>query len=153
MSDVESTDRRILELLAADGRMSYTDLGRATGLSTSAVHQRVKRLEQRGLILGYGATINHGEIGMPLTAFIAIRPIDPSQPDDCPERLEGIPEIESCWSVAGEESYLLKVRTGRPQDLEGLLARIRSAANVSTRTTIVLSTYYENRAVTGVVGG
>ena len=109
MSDVESTDRRILELLAADGRMSYTDLGRATGLSTSAVHQRVKRLEQRGLILGYGATINHGEIGMPLTAFIAIRPIDPSQPDDCPERLEGIPEIESCWSVAGEESYLLKV--------------------------------------------
>lgn len=149
MTDVESTDRRILELLAADGRMSYTDLGKATGLSTSAVHQRVKRLEQRGLILGYGATINHAEIGMPLTAFIAIRPIDPSQPDDCPERLEHITEIESCWSVAGDESYLLKVRSTTPQDLERLLARIRSAANVSTRTIIVLSTYYENRAVTG----
>ena len=131
--------------------MSYTDLGKATGLSTSAVHQRVKRLEQRGLILGYGATINHAEIGMPLTAFIAIRPIDPSQPDDCPERLESITEIESCWSVAGEESYVLKVRSTTPQDLERLLGRIRSAANVSTRTTIVLSTYYENRAVTGPV--
>ena len=56
-SDLEGTDRRILELLAADGRMSFTDLGRATGLSTSAVHQRVKRLEQRGLIQGYGATV------------------------------------------------------------------------------------------------
>lgn len=146
---VESTDRQILELLAKDGRMSYTDLGKATGLSTSAVHQRVKRLEQRGLILGYGATVNHAEIGLPLTAFIAIRPIDPSQPDDAPRRLEEIPELESCWSVAGEESYIIKVRTTSPADLEDLLARIRAAANVSTRTTIVLSTYYENRPVTG----
>ena len=145
---VEATDRQILELLAKDGRMSYTDLGRATGLSTSAVHQRVKRLEQRNLILGYGATVNHDEIGLPLTAFVSIRPIDPSQPDDSPERLRGIAEIESCWSAAGEESYILKIRVAKPADLEHLLARIRAAANVSTRTTIVLSTYYENRPVT-----
>ena len=148
-SVVESTDRKILQLLATDGRMSFTDLGKATGLSTSAVHQRVKRLEQRGLIQGYGATINHSEIGLPLTAFISIRPMDPSQPDDCAARLEHVPEIESCWSVAGEESYVLKVRTTSPSALEDLLARIRAAANVSTRTTIVLSTYYENRPVTG----
>lgn len=148
-ADVEALDRQILELLAADGRMSFTDLGRATGLSTSAVHQRVKRLERRGLILGYGATVNHAGIGLPLTALISIRPIDPSQPDDCPERLEPITEIESCWSVAGDESYVLKVRVGTPAALESLLARIRAAANVSTRTTIVLSTYYENRPVTG----
>ena len=147
-SEVESTDRRILELLAADGRMSFTDLGKATGLSTSAVHQRVKRLEQRGLITGYGATVNYAEIGLPLTAFISIRPIDPSEPDDSPDRLRDIPEIESCWSVAGEESYILKVRVPTPLTLEDLLARIRAAANVSTRTTIVLSTPYENRPVT-----
>jgi len=148
-SAVEAIDRQILELLAKDGRMSYTDLGKASGLSTSAVHQRVKRLEQRRLILGYGATVNHAEIGLPLTAFIAIAPFDPSQPDDCPERLEDLPEIESCWSVAGEESYIVKVRSHSPSELEELLARIRAAANVSTRTTIVLSTYYENRPVTG----
>lgn len=147
-SDLEATDRKILELLAHDGRMSFTDLGKATGLSTSAVHQRVKRLEQRSLILGYGATINHDEIGLPLTAFISIRPIDPSQPDDSPERLRHIPEIESCWSVAGEESYILKIRVPTPASLEDLLARVRSAANVSTRTTIVLSTPYEGRPVT-----
>ena len=147
--EVESTDRRILQLLAADGRMSFTDLGKATGLSTSAVHQRVKRLEQRGLILGYGATVNHDEIGLPLTAFISIRPIDPSQPDDSPERLAGLDEITSCYSVAGDESYILHVQVATPLHLEDLLARVRAAANVSTRTTIVLSTYYENRPVTG----
>ncbi len=148
-TDLEATDRKILELLAADGRMSFTDLGKATGLSTSAVHQRVKRLESRGTVLGYTATVDHAQVGLPLTAFISIRPIDPSQPDDCPERLRGIPEIESCWSVAGEESYILKIRVATPADLEDLLARVRAAANVSTRTTIVLSPPYETRPVVG----
>ena len=146
-SALEATDRQILQLLAADGRMSFTDLGKATDLSTSAVHQRVKRLEQRGLILGYGATVDHDQLGRPLTAFISITPIDPSQPDDYPERLQGIKEIESCWSVAGEESYILKIRVATPRDLEDLLGKIRGAASVSTRTTIVLSTPYENRPV------
>ena len=146
---MEETDRKILTLLAADGRMSFTDLGKATGLSTSAVHQRVKRLEKRGLIKGYGATIDHDQIGLPLTAFVSITPIDPSEPDDYPQRLADIAEIESCWSVAGEESYILKVRVAMPASLEDLLARIRSVANVSTRTTIVLSTPYESRPVTG----
>jgi len=145
---VEETDRLILTLLASDGRMSYTDLGKATGLSTSAVHQRVKRLETRGLIKGYGATIDHEQIGLPLTAFISITPIDPAQPDDYPDRLHEVREIESCWSVAGDESYILKVRVPTPLHLEDLLARVRAVANVSTRTTIVLSTSYENRPVT-----
>ena len=144
---VEETDRKILQLLAADGRMSFTDLGKSTGLSTSAVHQRVRRLEQRGLITGYGATVNHEELGLALTAFVSVTPIDPSQPDDYPERLRPLTEIESCWSVAGEESYILKVRVATPAALEDLLARIRSSANVSTRTTIVLSTPYEGRPV------
>jgi Lrp/AsnC family transcriptional regulator, leucine-responsive regulatory protein len=144
---VEATDRRIVALLAGDGRMSFTDLGKATGLSTSAVHQRVKRLEQRGLILGYTATIDHEQMGRPLTAFVSITPIDPSEPDDYPLRLRDITEIESCWSVAGDESYILKVRVPTPGALEDLLARIRSAANVSTRTTIVLSTPFENRSI------
>ena len=147
VATVEDLDRRILTLLASDGRMSFTDLGKSTGLSTSAVHQRVKRLEQRGLIKGYGATVDFDQVGLPLTAFISIRPIDPSQPDDSPERLSGITEIESCWSVAGDESYILKVRVAKPSDLEVLLARVRAAANVSTRTTIVLSTPYEGRPV------
>ena len=144
---MEDTDQRILSLLAEDGRMSFTDLGRATGLSTSAVHQRVKRLEARGVIRGYGATVDYDALGKPLTAFISITPIDPAAPDDYPERLRPIPEIESCWSVAGTESYIVKIRVATPAALEHLLARIRADANVATRTTIVLSTSFENRQV------
>jgi Lrp/AsnC family leucine-responsive transcriptional regulator len=142
---MEEIDRQIVDLLARDGRMSFTDLGKATGLSTSAVHQRVRRLEQRGVIRGYAAIVAYDSIGLPLTAFVSIKPIDPSEPDDAPERLAGITEIEACHSVAGEESHILKVRVARPGDLEDLLARIRAAANVSTRTTIVLSTPFEAR--------
>ena len=142
---MEDLDRAIVALLCRDGRMSYTDLGKATGLSTSAVHQRVRRLEERGVIRGYAAVVDAEAVDLPLTAFISIRPIDPSAPDDAPDRLRDMPEIEACHSVAGEESYILKVRVRIPTDLESLLARIRAAANVSTRTTIVLSTPYESR--------
>jgi len=142
---VEDIDRRIVGLLANDGRMSYTDLGKATGLSTSAVHQRVRRLEERGVIRGYVAVVDPEAVELPLTAFISIRPIDPSAPDDAPDRLRTMSAIEACHSVAGDESYILKVRVRTPSDLEALLARIRAEANVTTRTTIVLSTPYESR--------
>jgi Lrp/AsnC family leucine-responsive transcriptional regulator len=142
---VEELDRQIVELLVADGRMSYTDLGRATGLSTSAVHQRVRRLEQRGVIRGYAAIVDPEAVGLPLTAFISVAPFDPSAPDDIADRLADVPEIEACHSVAGEENYILKVRVSTPGALEHLLARIRSLAGVSTRTTVVLSTPYEAR--------
>ena len=142
---MEDLDRAIVTLLCGDGRMSYTDLGKATGLSTSAVHQRVRRLEARGVITGYVAVVAAEAVDLPLTAFISIRPIDPAAPDDAPDRLREMPEIEACHSVAGDESYILKVRVRTPADLETLLARIRAAANVSTRTTIVLSTPYEQR--------
>jgi Lrp/AsnC family leucine-responsive transcriptional regulator len=142
---VEETDRTIVRLLAEDGRMSYTDLGRRTGLSTSAVHQRVRRLEQRGVIRGYRAVVDYEAIDLPLTAFISVKPIDVSAPDDVPDRLADIAEIEACHSVAGEESYILKARVEGPTQLEALLSRVRSQANVSTRTTVVLSTPYEAR--------
>lgn len=132
-------------MLCADGRMSLADIARDIGLSTSALHQRVRRLEQRGLITGYRAEVDYRAVGLPLTAFVSLTPIDPAAPDDVADRLQDIAEIEACWSVAGAEAYILKVRVAEPVDLEALLARIRSAANVSTRTTIVLSTAFESR--------
>ena len=142
---MEDLDRQILRLLAAEGRMSYTDLGKATGLSTSAVHQRVRRLEQRGVISGYAARVDTEAAGLQITAFVSIKPLDVSAPDDAPDRLAGLPEIEACHSVAGDESYILKVRVATPADLETLLAAIRAKAGVATRTTVVLSTPYEGR--------
>ena len=143
---MEDLDRSIVVLLSQNGRMSFTDLGKATGLSTSAVHQRVRRLEDRGVIKGSRAVIDHNELGMPLIAFISVTPLDPAAPDDVPDRLRDILDIEACHSVAGEESYILKARVSTPGDLEDLLARVRSSANVSTRTTVVLSTPWEHRS-------
>ena len=145
MRGVEETDRAILAALSADGRLSYTDLADRVGLSVSAVHQRVRRLEQRGTIKGYEARLDYEALGLPLTAFVAIRPIDPSQPDDAPDKLAALPEIESCYSVAGEDFYFLLVRVASPAALERLLQEIRTMANVATRTTVVLSTPYESR--------
>lgn len=142
---MEELDRRIVRELAADGRISFTDLAERVGLSVSAVHQRVRRLEQRGVIQGYGARVDARALGLPLTAFVSIKPIDPAAPDDAPQRLAHLDAIEGCFSVAGDESYILKVRVAGPGELEALLQDIRSAANVSTRTTVVLSTPYESR--------
>jgi Lrp/AsnC family leucine-responsive transcriptional regulator len=145
VSAVEEIDRAIVGALTADGRLSYTDLAERVGLSVSAVHQRVRRLEQRGVISGYAAKVSYEALGLPLTAMVAIRPFTPSQPDDAPERLAHLPEIDSCYSVAGEDFYMLLVRVAGPTDLERLLQEIRTAADVTTRTTVVLSTPYENR--------
>ncbi len=140
---VEDLDRRIVDLLAKDGRISYTDLGKALGMSTSAVHQRVRRLEQRGVVKGYTAKLDHHALGQQITAFISITPIDPAAPDDIPDRLRDISAIEECHSVAGDENYILKVRVANPIELEDLIAQVRGAAHVSTRTTVVLSTPWE----------
>lgn len=145
-SAMEDLDEQIVRLLMTDGRMSFTDLGKATGLSTSAVHQRVRRLEDRGVLRGYRAVVDHRAIGNQLTALISVTPFDPAAPDDIPTQLRGVPEIDSCFSVAGDENYVLKVRVAGPEELEDLLATIRSAAAVTTRTTVVLSTAWEERA-------
>jgi len=142
---VEQINAAIISLLANDGRMSFTELARRTGLSVSAAQQRVRRLEERGVIKGYTAVISPEEIGLPLTAFVSIKAFDPAAPDDAPDRLKHLEAIEACHSVAGDASYVLKVRVGSPSDLEDLLQEIRAAASVSTHTTIVLSTPIENR--------
>jgi len=142
---VEETDRKIVSLLARNGRMSFTDLAKQAGLSVSAVHQRVRRLEQDGVIKGYIALVELQDVGLPLTAFVSVKPFDASAPDDLPQRLASLAAIEACHSVAGDESYILKVRVPSPVALEELLQQIRALGGVSTRTTVVLSTPYENR--------
>lgn len=142
---MEEIDRKIVSLLARNGRMSFTELARQAGLSVSAVHQRVRRLEQDGVIKGYAATFNPDDVGLPLTAFVSVKPFDAAAPDDLPQRLEHLAAIEACHSVAGDENYILKVRVASPAALEDLLQQIRAAASVSTRTTIVLSTPFEDR--------
>ncbi|SHN47076.1 Lrp/AsnC family transcriptional regulator [Cryptosporangium aurantiacum] len=142
----DDVDRALVALLATDGRATLSTLAAAAGLSVSATQARVRRLEQRGVIRGYAADIDPEALGLPLAAFIAISPLDPAQPDDAPERLAELPAVEACYSVAGEESYVLFVRVPSPRALEGLIREIRSVANVRTRTTVVLQTFFERTA-------
>jgi Lrp/AsnC family leucine-responsive transcriptional regulator len=143
--ELDEIDRILARALVADGRATLAQLASVAGLSVSAVQSRVRRLESRGVVTGYRARINPEAIGNMLSAFVAISPLDPSQPDDAPSRLEHIREIESCHSVAGEESYVLLVRVATARALEDLLQQIRTAANVRTRSTIILQTFYEGR--------
>jgi Lrp/AsnC family transcriptional regulator, leucine-responsive regulatory protein len=141
----DDTDRLLVRLLATDGRATLATLAAQAGLSVSAVQARVRRLEARGVITGYAAAVDHEALGLPLAAFVAITPLDPAQPDDAPQRLADLGAIEACYSVAGEEHYLLLVRVASPRALEGLLQEIRARANVATRTTVVLRTFFEHR--------
>jgi Lrp/AsnC family leucine-responsive transcriptional regulator len=142
---LDDIDRILVRALVVDGRATLAELAGTAGLSVSAVQSRVRRLESRGVVSGYSARINPEAVGHLLSAFVAITPLDPSQPDDAPGRLEHLKEIESCHSVAGEESYVLLVRVESARALEDLLQRIRTAANVQTRSTIILNTFYSNR--------
>src|SRR5437867_10470265 len=143
-------DQRDLQILAAlqeDARATYADVGRRVGLSPSSVHQRVRKLEESGVIQGYRAIVDPGAIGLYVTALVSVMPLDPKQPDDLPARVEELPEIEDCFSVAGDENYILKVRTRTTGELEDLLRRLREKAGVQTRTTVVLSTPFEGRPI------
>lgn len=143
----DQTDARILRALSDAPRATLADLSKAVGLSVSAVQARVRRLEGRGIITGYRVIVDPEAVGKPLSAFVEITPLDPAQPDTAPELLAHLEEIEACHSIAGAASYLLFVRVASPRHLERLVREIRLAASVSTRTTVVLQTFYENRPV------
>lgn len=141
-------DDRDLEIVAAlqdDARATYSDVGARVGLSASAVHERVRKLESHGVIRGYRAVIDPVAVGLGITALIAATPFDPGQADDLPERVSDFAEVEDCYSVAGEASYILKVRTRGTVDLEDLIRRLREKVGVATRTTIALSIPFEGR--------
>ncbi len=143
----DPVDLAIVREISHDARATLARLSEVVGLSVSAVQARIRRLEARGVIAGYRAVVDVEAVGKPLAAFIEITPLDPAQPDDAPERLEHITEIESCHSIAGNAAYMLFVRVASPRALETLIRRIRGVAAVSTRTTVVLQTFYENRPI------
>lgn len=143
----DTIDQGIVRAVSQDARATLADLSAAVGLSVSAVQTRLRRLETRGVITGYRALVDAEAVGKPLAAFVEITPLDPAQPDNAPELLEHLAEIEACHSIAGDASYILQVRVASPRHLESLLQDIRSAAAVNTRTTVVLQTFYENRPI------
>ena len=143
---MDETDARILELLQRDGRESYAEVGQAVGMSGPSAHERVKKLEARGVIRGYSALVNPTLLGYGVLAFIFIKQVPGTIATDMTGYFVAIDEIEECHHLAGEADYLLKVRATDTRHLERVLHTIQQVAHVfTTETQVVFSSAFERR--------
>lgn len=140
-------DKKILNIIQKDARIANAEIARQVGLAPSAILERVKKLEERGVIRGYATELNAAEVGFGLTAFVAVRTRECCAETD--KILAEIPEVLEVHDVAGEDSYLLKVRVKNAEDLSRLLReRLKNVPNVAaTKTTVVLQTIKETTAL------
>ena len=143
---MDDTDRALIGALRRDARASWAALGRVVGLSGPSVTERVSRLEKAGVITGYHATVDPAALGRSVAALVGIQLSDTSDQDAVAVALSRLEEIEDCWFVAGDESFLIKVRVLDVTGLEATLSRLRRISGIAhTRTTVVLSTKWEGR--------
>ena len=149
---MDDIDRELIRALRGNARASWAELGRAVGLSGPSVTERVARLERDGVVTGYHAAVDPAALGRSVAALVGVHLSDTSDQDVVAVALERLEEIEDCWFVAGDESFLLKVRVPDVTALEGTLSRLRKIRGIArTRTTVVLSTKWEGR-VAGDLG-
>jgi Lrp/AsnC family transcriptional regulator, leucine-responsive regulatory protein len=146
---MDPTDLKICRALQEDARLTYAQIGARVGLAPSSVHDRVRKLERAGVIRAYRAEVDFERAGLPITAFVSLA-LRPETPSDIAARVAEFPIVESCYSVAGDNSYALIVRAPDTKALEELLDGLRAKLEVTTRSTIVLSTPFEYRPVIDV---
>jgi Lrp/AsnC family leucine-responsive transcriptional regulator len=154
---LDPTDLTILGLLQANARTTNADIARRLGMAPSAILDRIRKLEQRGVLQGYTARIAPSAVGLGLTAFILVRTEERVGAGTIGQALARIPEVQEVHHVAGEDCYLAKVRVRDTEDLSRLLrerfGRLKGVRN--TRSTIVLSTVKETQTLPlpGPTGG
>ena len=142
----DERDPRIISALGADGRRSYADVGAEVGLSTAAVHERVKKMLDKGVIRRFSISVDPDRVGLSFTAFVAIRNDGGIHCRDVAPRLREMPEVQELHSVAGEYDFLAKIRTTHARALEDVLYAIKSIPGVArTTSTVVLNTEFEDR--------
>ncbi len=151
LAELDPIDLQILRLLRQDGRMPYASIAKEVNLSGPAVYERVRKLEERGVITGYTVVLDPEALDRCHVAFVLVTLADGNEfVDDDPiiARICDEPDVLEFHRIAGEDCYLVKTRTATHKDLEGLLKRIRSVPGVArTRTTIVLSTELEEPTI------
>ena len=143
---MDAVDRSILDALRANARATYAELARTVGLSAPAVHERVGKLEAQGVITGYHAAVAPESLGYSMSALVGVFLTDTANPDEVAEQLETLSAVEDCWFVAGEESFVVKLRV---PDISGLEQAIRAVPQMRgvarTRSTVGLSTRFAGR--------
>lgn len=141
---MDSNDLKVIKRLMEQARTTWAELGTLLGLSAPAAAERVRKLEELGVIKGYSALINPEEIGCGLAALISVTLERPEQKKEFLTKVNNLPEILECHHIAGAEDYILKVRCSGTRDLERLISEeIKSLSGTRTRTTVILSTVKE----------
>lgn len=142
---MDAVDSKLIHRLMARGRITWAELAHQVGLSAPAVTDRVRRLEERGVIRGYGALVAPDEVGLHLTALVAVTLEHPRHRAEFLALVQALPQIQECHHVAGDDDYVLKVRCRSTRQLDELISgQLKSLAGVArTRTTIVMSTLKE----------
>jgi Lrp/AsnC family transcriptional regulator, leucine-responsive regulatory protein len=147
--ELDELDIRLLDALQRNARSTFAELGALVGLKAPAVHDRVKRLEQRGYIQSYSAQLDAKRLGLALSAFVSCYTAPDCRYDEFTRALGEMPEVCEVHSVAGEETFVCKVVTRSTQHLDDLLARLKAMPGMArTRTTIVLTTPFNRGGVT-----
>ncbi|MDD1498211.1 Lrp/AsnC family transcriptional regulator [Agrobacterium tumefaciens] len=128
---LDDVDKRILELLSNDGRMSVKDLAQHVGLSAPSTSERIKRLEERGVIRGFTVEIDPASIGFTLQAIIRVRPL-PGKLHVVQQLIEAIPEISECDKVTGDDCFIARLHVRSIEELDTILDRIADKAETNT---------------------
>lgn len=146
---MDQVDYKIVNALMDNGRITWAELAGLLRLSSPATADRVRRLEEQGIIKGYTALINAESTGYGLTALIAVSLERPTHREAFLDKIMKVPEIQECHHTAGDDDYMLKVRCQSTRDLDRIISEeLKSLSGiVRTRTTIVLSTLKETSNV------
>ena len=148
MERIDEIDAKILTLLQMRGRMKRNRIAEEVGLSVPSVSERMRKLEDRGVIIGYHAVVDAKRLHIDITAFIRVNVDSSSDYESFVDKSQALSEVLEIHSITGEGSHIIKVRTQNTTSLEKLLAKIQSWPSVhGTSTSIVLSTYKETREV------
>jgi Lrp/AsnC family transcriptional regulator, leucine-responsive regulatory protein len=143
---LSSTDARLVAILQADGRRSYADIGADLGMAGPSAHERVKKLESRGVIRGYSATVEPAAVGLSVLAFTWVTQAPGTISTDLTPFFAAVPEIEECHYIAGEADYILKIRARDMDHLGAVVRQVQTTPHVfSTETDVVFSTGFEGR--------
>lgn len=146
---MDTNDIKALRLLQHEGRASWTKLGDLMGITGPAAAERIRRLEERGIIRGFTTVIDPESVGLALTAFIALSLEKPAHRKAFLQRVQALPEIQECHHCTGDDDYLLKVRCKSVADLDRVInTELKSLPGVvRTRTTIVMRTSKDSTAL------
>jgi Lrp/AsnC family leucine-responsive transcriptional regulator len=142
---LDAVSWRILCELQDNARLSFSELGRRVGLTPPAVAERVRRLEDAGIITGYRLELNVERLGLPLMAFVRVASRSPQTAAEVRRGVADLPEVLECHHVTGEDCYVLKVAVQSVRHLEALLERLLRFGN--TTTSIVISTPVARRVI------